>query len=191
MTLAVTWLAILLVATGCTAEATAPAPTSQDTSSPPTGQGTSSPPSWMTESPGTDTAPATFTTAPPADTTTAVSTESGPVTFATLSTAGGMVYGSYTCECCHGSDGGNTNGPALINRTVRLGINNGAVLFDNNAQAMFDWTSGFMPLFDPASLTHEQYVDVICYILVRNSLVVPMTVFNENELKDIPLTPVE
>jgi len=44
-----------------------------------------------------------------------------------------------------------------------------------------------MPLEAPGSLSHQDYLDLLCYLLVQNNYVSADTIFNESELSNITL----
>lgn len=107
-------------------------------------------------------------------------------TYAALATRGTTVYFNY-CAPCHGSTGQGANGPALWKPSGTLGQSGNAVFFADNAAAMLDFISYFMPLYAPGSLSHSDYVNVICYLLIRSNDVQPMDTFVESQLKNITL----
>jgi cytochrome c len=107
-------------------------------------------------------------------------------TFQQLATLGKTVY-SNSCAVCHGANGQGVVGPALWGSAATLGRYAGTTLFDNNAQAMLSFISKNMPLSAPGSLPHEQYVDVLCFILVQDNQISPANVFNESQLNNMTL----
>ena len=117
---------------------------------------------------------------------TPVPTPAPSETFQSLAASGKTVY-SNSCAVCHGSNGGGGAGPALWGSAATLGKFAGTTLFANNAQAMLNFISTRMPLSAPGSLTHDQYLDVLSYILVQDNQVSPSTSFNENQLGGITL----
>jgi cytochrome c oxidase subunit 2 len=127
----------------------------------------------------------TTTTAP----TTAPSPSTTPVTPATtfqaLAATGQTVYAS-DCAVCHGANGEGGAGPALWGPGAVLGQYSGVTLF-NNARDMLNFISTRMPLSAPGSLTHQQYIEVLSYILIKGSQVSPSSAFNEGQLGNITL----
>ena len=94
-------------------------------------------------------------------------------TYQTLASQGGSVYSS-TCSVCHGNNGQGGIGPALWGSNATLGTYKGTTLFNKNAQDMLNFISTKMPLTAPGSLSNEQYIDVLAYILIQNNLVSKM-----------------
>ena len=134
-------------------------------------------------------APSATTSTPPSTTVTTTSTPtttSTSTTFQTLASHGGSVYSS-TCSVCHGNNGQGGIGPALWGSNATLGTYKGTTLFNKNAQDMLNFISTKMPLTAPGSLSSEQYVNVLCYILIQNNLVSPSKVFDETQLSSITL----
>jgi mono/diheme cytochrome c family protein len=117
--------------------------------------------------------------------TTITSTDSS-ATFQTLSTSGQVVY-SASCAGCHGNNGQGGAGPALWGSGSNLGTYKGNTIFNNNAQSMLTFVSTKMPLSAPGSLTHQQYIEVLSYILVQGNQVSGSTTFNESQLSSITL----
>ena len=121
----------------------------------------------------------------PTPTPTPTPTPSG-ATFQTLAAAGADVY-STNCAVCHGANGQGGVGPALWGSGATLGTYSGVTLFNNNAQDMLNFISTKMPLTAPGSLSQQQYIDVLSYILVQDNQVSPSTVFNQSQLGGITL----
>ena len=44
-----------------------------------------------------------------------------------------------------------------------------------------------MPLSNPGSLTHQQYIDVLSFLLVQNNEVLPTSNFDETQLGSVVL----
>ena len=104
-------------------------------------------------------------------------------TFGDLISPGRLYYANY-CMGCHGADGQGQNGPPLWQPAGTLGKRDNAVFFDNNAQAMLDFISSFMPI-GWASLSPVQYMDITAFLLVQDGRVSPFDVFDKTRLKDI------
>jgi len=116
----------------------------------------------------------------------ASSSTTAAATFQTMSAAGQSVY-SGKCAGCHGANGQGGSGPALWGSAATLGTYNGNTLFAKNAQDMLNFISTKMPLSAPGSLTHEQYLDVLSYILVQGNQVSGSSAFNESQLNSVTL----
>jgi cytochrome c oxidase subunit 2 len=123
----------------------------------------------------------TTTTSPPPTTST-----TAPATFQTLAAAGKTVYAS-NCAICHGSNGEGGAGPALWGSNATLGQYSGVTLFKNNAQDLLNFISTKMPLTAPGSLSSQQYLELLAYILVQDNQVPPSSMFNESQLGSITL----
>ncbi len=184
-------LAMVLLGTACTADSPDTRSLNPVTTS--TGAMTSftirsAPPVILSETVTTVTPSASNSSSPlfiPATTTPPVSIVELS-TYAAHSTKGTTVYYNY-CAPCHGSTGQGANGPALWQPGGTLGQSDKAVFFANNAAAMLDFISYFMPLYAPGSLSHNDYVDVNCYLLIQSDDVQPMDTFVESQLKNIAL----
>jgi mono/diheme cytochrome c family protein len=122
----------------------------------------------------------TSTSTKPVSTTSAQS-----ATFQSLADAGQPVYSS-KCAGCHGASGG-VSGPALWGSGANLGTFNGSSIFNKNAQDMLNFISSKMPLTAPGSLSHDQYLNVLSYILVQGNQVAGSTPFVEGQLSSINL----
>ena len=107
-------------------------------------------------------------------------------TFQQLASTGSTVFAN-SCAVCHGTNGQGGVGPALWGPNATLGKYAGTTLFNNNAQAMLNFISTNMPLSAPGSLTHQQYIDLLCYILIQDNQVSSSNTFNENQLANITL----
>ena len=67
-----------------------------------------------------------------------------------------------------------------------LGTYNGVTLF-TDAQGMLNYISKSMPLTAPGTLTHQQYVDLLAYILLQGNHVSSSTSFEESQLSNISI----
>ena len=88
----------------------------------------------------------------------------GPALYTTSQAkAGGALY-SKSCAQCHGAKLEGGAGPPLSGpNMVTLGAKTHLSVGD-----LFDYMTTNMPMNDPASLKHDQYVDILAYILQRN-----------------------
>ena len=107
-------------------------------------------------------------------------------TFQNFAADGQTVYAN-NCKGCHGDNGQGGAGPALWGSGPTLGTYKGNTLFNNNAQDMLTFISSKMPLSAPGSLTHQQYLTVLAYILVQDSQVPASNTFAENQLNTVTL----
>ena len=120
--------------------------------------------------------------APPAttSTTTTTATTTSGQTFGSLSSAGQGVY-AQSCATCHGAQGQGSTAPALIGTSASLQKY-------NSAQGLLNFISASMPFSAPGSLSRQQYINVLAYLLVQNQYVQASTAFNESQLSGITLT---
>ena len=96
-----------------------------------------------------------------------------------LSDAGKTVYAN-SCARCHGANGEGVLAPAVIGPSASLSKY-------NTAQGLFTFISTIMPANAPGSLSHEQYVDVLVYLLVKNNYISPNEAFSESGLAGLQL----
>jgi cytochrome c oxidase subunit 2 len=130
---------------------------------------------WIQQQQAKTTTTTTTTTPAP----TSPTTTSTTMTFGQLSQLGSTVFAD-NCAVCHGNNGEGKVGPALIGPNQHL-ANYGT------AQGLFDFISTNMPFSNPGSLTHEQYLDVLSFLLVQNKEVSDNATFNESQLGGITL----
>jgi cytochrome c len=130
----------------------------------------------------TSTATSSIVTSTASTTTTTNVTTTSPTppnTFGALAASGQTIYNKFAASC-HGESGGGRSGPALI------GSNAGMAKY-NTAQGLLDYISATMPLGAPGKLSHQEYLEVLCYLLVQNNYVSADKVFNEAQLSSIIL----
>jgi alcohol dehydrogenase (cytochrome c) len=75
---------------------------------------------------------------------------------------GATVY-SASCQQCHGVNLQGGAGPALVGQVFKQYVGP-----KGTAASLYDFTSKQMPLTAPGSLTQQQYLDVVAFILQRN-----------------------
>lgn len=103
-------------------------------------------------------------------------------------TSAGPAYGSFAsqgqtifsskCAQCHGANGQGSTAPALIGTNANLGKY-------NNAKKLLDFISTAMPLNAPGSLSHQDYLNVLCYLLVQNNDINATAQFDESTLTSV------
>ncbi len=96
-----------------------------------------------------------------------------------MAVLGKTIYDKFGASS-HGENGRGGSAPALI------GSNSNLAKF-NTAQGLLNFISTSMPLEAPGSLSHQDYLNVLCYLLVQNNYVSAKTVFNESQLINIAL----
>ncbi len=112
---------------------------------------------------------------PPA---TSISSQVGP-TFGSNGDSGKVIFSSI-CAQCHGANGQGITAPAVIGANANLGKY-------GTAKGLLDFISTAMPLSAPGSLTHQDYINVLCYLLIQNNYANSATPFNENALPGVQL----
>lgn len=100
-------------------------------------------------------------------------------TAGTLATSGEEVYVA-ECSECHGEQGEGLIGPALLGDGANLAAY-------GTAQGLYDYIHLSMPQDAPGSLTDQQYLEVVTYMLLDNGLVEDETPISHEDLSDIPL----
>ena len=116
--------------------------------------------------------------APPVSTPPQTTTPAGS-SFASLAAQGQTAYAN-NCARCHGANGQGVSAPAIIGTNEHLGKY-------GNAKALLDFISSTMPLTAPGSLSHQAYVEILCYLLTQNNLVNSASTLDENALPNVPL----
>ena len=92
---------------------------------------------------------------------------------------GETVFASH-CAFCHGKNGGGGRGPAVIGVTASLGKY-------NTAQGLLDYVSTNMPKSNPGSLSHQDHLNVVSFLLVRNNYLSEDAAFLESQLGNVSL----
>lgn len=129
--------------------------------------------------------PVTSSTPPPtaspgSQTSTSTPTASNPgQTFGQLATSGKTVFAN-KCAKCHGDTGQGVTGPALIGSSSQLGKY-------NTAQGLLNFVKLSMPFDAPGSLSQQDYLNVLSYLLVQNNYVPAGNAFDPNQLGNIQL----
>jgi len=127
--------------------------------------------------------PATNTVPPPTPSPTAPADTPTPEADGTpadtLATSGEEVYAA-ECAECHGEQGEGLIGPALIGDRAKL-ANYGT------AQGVYDYVHTTMPQDAPGSLTDQQYLEVVSFLLLQNAFIQGNTPISEEGLGDISL----
>jgi mono/diheme cytochrome c family protein len=106
-----------------------------------------------------------------------------PALFTDVEAAQGRIVFEQHCAICHGEDLRGEVGPAVI------GPSFGSVADHTTVSIMFNVIAAEMPAGNPASLTHEEYTDVMAYVLQRNGYPAgahPLS-FTSAQTLDVPL----
>jgi mono/diheme cytochrome c family protein len=109
----------------------------------------------------------------------AAPTAAGP-TAGQLSDQGKQVFASH-CAKCHGDQGQGVTAPANIGPNATLQKY-------KTAKGLYDYVSTLMPNDAPGSLSQQEYLQVVSYLLVQNNFVSPQAPINPNTLDSISLT---
>ena len=104
---------------------------------------------------------------------------SSNATFGALAQAGNTVFAN-SCAVCHGDAGQGKIGPALIGANQHLANY-------QTAQGLLNFISTNMPFDKPGSLTHQQYLEVLAFLMTQNNDVAEGVGFNESELASMGL----
>ena len=96
-----------------------------------------------------------------------------------MADAGKTVFASH-CSRCHGDQGQGVSAPAVIGTGAHLSKY-------NTAQGLLDFVDTTMPANNPGSLSHQDYLDVVSYLLTQDSDVSAGTAFDESQLGSITL----
>ena len=110
---------------------------------------------------------------------TAAPTPGTAATYAAPSQRGKDVFAN-DCASCHGSNGQGGVGPALMGADQHLAKY-------NTARDLLKFISANMPFNRPGSLTHQQYLDVLAFLLVQNNAVTSTANFDETQLSNVIL----
>jgi cytochrome c len=121
---------------------------------------------------GCGSTPSTTTTAKPTTTT-------APVTFAQLAQSGQLLY-TTKCAGCHGDNGQGVRAPALWGPNSHL-----SDLV--NAQLLLNYASSAMPPGSASSLSRQNHIDIVSYLLIQSNAITGSTPFNEAQLSNIIL----
>jgi cytochrome c len=111
------------------------------------------------------------------------STPSTPLSSPAGSTFGANAQDGQTtfakfCTRCHGASGQGITAPAIIGSNANLAKY-------GTAKGLLDSISTSMPLNAPGSLSHQEYINLLCYLLVQNNDVQPPTPFAESGLSQL------
>lgn len=111
--------------------------------------------------------------------TTTTTTASGSPTFAQLANSGKTIFAS-RCAKCHGDQGQGITGPALIGPSANL-------IKYSTAQGLLSFIGTAMPFDAPGSLSHQEYLQLLSFLLVQNNDVTGSIAFNESALASVQL----
>jgi mono/diheme cytochrome c family protein len=113
-------------------------------------------------------------------TATTTSTPTPTVTTAgQLAEAGQTVFATH-CARCHGDKGQGITGPTLIGSSNTLDKY-------GTAQGLLNFIDTSMPLNAPGSLSQQDYLEVVSYLLVQNNFVSSGTALDAGSLNSVTL----
>jgi mono/diheme cytochrome c family protein len=107
------------------------------------------------------------------------STTAGGQTFGQLANTGKTVF-SNKCSKCHGDNGQGVTAPAIIGSNASLSKY-------NTAQGLLNFIDTAMPFNAPGSLSSQDYMNLLGFLLVQNDYVTANTAFDPNQLGNIQL----
>jgi cytochrome c len=110
----------------------------------------------------------------PTSTTTTTATTAGQ-----QAVAGQTAFATY-CARCHGDKGQGITGPTLI------GTGNTLDKY-GTAQALLNFIDTTMPVNAPGSLSQQDYLDILSYLLVQNNFVSSSTALDASNLNNVTL----
>ncbi|MBI4295538.1 MAG: hypothetical protein HY667_00325 [Chloroflexi bacterium] len=93
---------------------------------------------------------------------------------------GGRLIMANICSKCHGNRGQGGIGPAIIGA-------NAALQKFETARGLFDYIRIAMPLEAPGSLTPQEYLEVMSFLMLQNGFAGAGTTLNPNGLEELPL----
>jgi len=102
-----------------------------------------------------------------------------PPAASVVAEAGGPVFAS-RCSVCHGTNGEGSRGPAVIGTTASLEKY-------GTAQGLLDYVSDNMPKTNPGSLSRQEYLNIVSFLLVRNNYLPEDAAFVESQLINVTL----
>jgi len=96
-----------------------------------------------------------------------------------LAEAGKNVFVKY-CSKCHGEKGEGLFAPTIIGRGSNLAKY-------GSARGLMDYITAVMPYDAPGSLTQQEYLQVLSFLLIQNGFIKPETIISSNQLQQIQL----
>ncbi len=112
-------------------------------------------------------------------TTTTTTTTSAGATFGQFADSGKTVFASH-CSKCHGDQGQGITGPAIIGPSANL-------VKYTTAQTLLSFIDTNMPLDAPGTLSHQEYLQVLSFLLVQNNDAPGSNTFSESALASVQL----
>jgi mono/diheme cytochrome c family protein len=122
---------------------------------------------------------ATTSSSSPATTTTSATTPSSTATFAQSAQSGKAVFAS-RCSKCHGDNGQGVTAPALIGSGANLAKY-------NTSQGLLTFYQTTMPFDAPGSLSSQDYLNILAYLMVQNSYLSGSAPYDSSALLNVQL----
>jgi cytochrome c len=85
------------------------------------------------------------------------------------------------CASCHGSTGEGGYGPAIIGSNANLNT-------FGTAQRLLNYIGAQMPQGAPGSLSDLDYLKILAFLLIENSIVQAEAIFDADNLANVPLS---
>ncbi len=115
----------------------------------------------------------------PSSTVSPSTTTTASATYSAYADSGKAVFAAH-CAKCHGDQGQGITGPVLVGPDASL-------TKYSNAQGLLSFISSAMPLDAPGSLTHQEYLQLLCWLLVQNNDAPGSSAFSESALESVQL----
>ena len=125
------------------------------------------------------TSPPSPAAAPSATAAAATPVPTTPPTAGELARRGAGVF-ARICATCHGAKGEGVVGPALIGPGASLGK-------FGSGKGLYDYVSVAMPQSNPGSLSPDEYLQVVAFLLVQNGAVRPDASLTRSSLAAVQL----
>jgi mono/diheme cytochrome c family protein len=109
----------------------------------------------------------------------ASTTSSDSSTYGQFAGAGATVFAAH-CAKCHGDNGQGVTAPTLIGSGAQLGKY-------SNSQGLLNFYKLAMPFDAPGSLSSQDYLNILAFLMVQNGYVSSTASYDSNALLNIQL----